>query len=197
MTGASTPAARDGAQAPKKRRRRLLTDLILFAAVLALALAARAFLFEVAVVKGNSMRSTLQNGEVMLVSTLDYRLGDPQRHDVVICHYPGRQMKNLPFLQQQFVKRVVGLPGDTIEIIDSVIYVNGEALREDYLDPAHTRFRTNRPPITLGEDEYYVLGDNRDNSNDSRSIGPIKRGMIVGHVRRVLYPFRSARRVGG
>lgn len=175
----------------------MLTDLVIFAAVAVLALAARLFLFEVAVVKGNSMRSTLQNGEIMLVSTLDYRLGQPQRHDVVICHYPGRTVKHLPFLQQQFVKRVIGLPGDTIEIIDSVVYINGEALEEAYLDPAHTRFRTNRAPITLGEDEYYVLGDNRDNSNDSRSIGPIKRSMIVGRVRRVILPFRSVRRIGG
>lgn len=174
----------------------MLTDLVIFASILILALLARLFLFEIAVVKGNSMRSTLQNGEIMLVSTLDYRLGQPKRHDVVICHYPGRTVKNLPFLQQQFVKRIIGLPGDTIEIIDSVVYINGEALEEEYLDPAHTRFRTNRAPITLGEDEYYILGDNRDNSNDSRSIGPIKRSMLVGRVKRVILPFRSARRIG-
>ena len=97
----------------------MIRDAALVLLVLVLGLAARLFLFEIAVVKGGSMRSTLENGEVLLVSRLAYRLGDPQRHDVVICHYPGRMMKRLPFIRQQFVKRVVGLPGDTVEIIDA------------------------------------------------------------------------------
>lgn len=175
----------------------MIRDAALVLLVLVLGLAARLFLFEIAVVKGGSMRSTLENGEVLLVSRLAYRLGDPQRHDVVICHYPGRMMKRLPFIRQQFVKRVVGLPGDTVEIIDGVVHINGEALAEPYLDSTRCRFRTNRPPITLGADEYYVLGDNRDNSNDSRAIGPIKREMIVGRVERVLFPFRAWRKIGG
>ena len=175
----------------------MLQDAALVLLVLALGMAARLFLFEIAVVKGGSMRATLENGEALLVSRLAYRLGDPQRHDVVICHYPGRMMKHLPFLRQQFVKRVVGLPGDTVEIIEGVVHINGEALAEPYLDPARCRFRTNRPPITLAEDEYYVLGDNRDNSNDSRAIGPIKREMIVGRVDRVLFPFHAWRKMGG
>ena len=154
----------------------------------------RTFLFEFAFVKGNSMKPTLLSGEALFVSTLAYRTGDPERHDIVICHYPGRMMRQIPFIPQQFVKRVIGLPGETVELIEGVVYINGEPLDEPYLDPKRNKFKRSRDPITLGEDEYYVMGDNRDNSNDSRRIGPLKRTMIIGRVEAVILPFSGIRK---
>ena len=172
----------------QRRRRILLTTIITTALTIVCAFLIRTFLFEIAFVKGRSMMPTLQNGEALFVSPLAYRTGDPERFDVVICHYPGRMMRPFKHIPQNFVKRVIGLPGETVEIIDGVVHINGEPLEEPHLHPRYTKFRTNRPPVTLGEDEYYVMGDNRDNSNDSRRIGPLPRKMIIGKVLRVILP---------
>lgn len=171
----------------------LLEWVVTIVAALAIALVVRTFLFELVQVDGCSMNDTLQDGEIMFVTKTEYTTmwldigdkeifripigGDPERFDVVICHYPGRGGTN-------FVKRVVGLPGDTVEIRDGYLYVNGVKYEEDYL--------THRPDYsmsayTVPENMFFVLGDNRSNSNDSHLIGPIPREMIVGHVRVVLW----------
>lgn len=173
----------------------MLYNLIWLVCALMLALLIRQFAFEFVRVKGGSMRSTLQNAEVMLVTKGEYLFGSPKRHDVVICHYPGRYMDKWKLLKQYFVKRVIGLPGETISIEEGIVHINGVPLEEPYLDEAHTRRRTTMEPVTLGADEYFVMGDNRDNSNDSRRVGPLKRGAIIGHVRAVLWPLKKLRRV--
>ena len=147
-------------------------------AAFAAALFLRLFVVSLARIKGRSMLPTLHDRDVALVWRLGYLLHEPRRGDVVICHYPGRRMRRLPFLPQSFVKRVVGLPGDTVEWLEGELLLNGQPLREPYLDPARCRFKRTRPPLTLGPDEYYVLGDNRDSSNDSRSVGPLRRRAI-------------------
>ena len=154
---------------------------------LAAALILRLFVVSLARIKGRSMLPTLHDRDFALVWRLTYLFRKPRRGDVVICHYPGRRMKRIPFMPQAFVKRVIGLPGDTLEWAEGVLLLNGEPLREPYLDPNRCRFKRTRPPITLGPDEYYVLGDNRDSSNDSRSIGPIRRRAIRGRVRCLVY----------
>ena len=164
-------------------------------ATFAAALFLRLFVVSLARIKGRSMLPTLHDRDVALVWRLGYLLHEPRRGDVVICHYPGRKMKRIPFLPQSFVKRVIGLPGDTVEWLEGELLLNGQPLREPYLDPARCRFKRTRPPLTLGPEEYYVLGDNRDSSNDSRSVGPIRRSMIIGHVRTVLFPFNAMRGV--
>lgn len=174
---------------PKKEKkpfwREVLEWVVTIIAAVAIAFVVRTFLFEPVRVDGNSMNYTLANGEIMLVTKPEYLLGDPQRFDVVICHYPGRGNTN-------FVKRIVGLPGDTVAVQDGFLYVNGEKYAEEYI--------TNRPNYTLPEYEvpegmYFVLGDNRSNSNDSHLIGPIERSMIIGHVRQVVFPFGNWRAV--
>jgi len=113
--------------------------------------------------------------------------GNPQRFDVVICRYPGRGDTN-------FVKRVVGLPGDTVEILDGYLYINGDKQDEPYISDEYRVGRLNTfGPYTVPEGAYFVLGDHRNNSNDSRSQGAISRNMIIGHVRTVLYPFNEIR----
>ena len=156
-------------------------------AAFAAALFLRLFVVSLARIKGRSMLPTLHDRDFALVWRLGYLLRMPQRGDVVICHYPGRKMKRIPFLPQSFVKRVIGLPGDTVEWLEGELLLNGQPLREPYLDPARCRFKRTRPPRTLGPDEYYVLGDNRDSSNDSRSVGPIRRRAIRGRVVWLIY----------
>lgn len=178
--------------------------LTLLVAVLA-ALVIRSVIFEPVRVDGHSMDDTLADGEIMLVTKYDYSTtwlsmfwqsdadkekapritlgGDPKRFDVVICRYPGRGDTN-------FVKRVVGLPGDTVELRDGYLYVNGEMYEEPYINDEYRSGRLNTfGPYTVPEGRFFVMGDHRNNSNDSRSVGPIERNMIVGHVRQVVFPF--------
>ena len=151
----------------------------------------RTFLFEPIRVDGSSMADTLQNGEVMFVTKPEYLLGDPEFGDVVICKYPGRTEK--------FVKRVMGVPGDEIAIIYNVVFRNGEPLEEPYLTPERNDNGFIMAPFQLGEGEYFVMGDNRDNSHDSRNYynystpAALTRDMILGKVRCVVFPFNAIR----
>lgn len=158
-----------------------------------IAQAVHLMVFQPVSVKGESMTDTLQNGEIMYASKPEYLLGDPARGDVVICHYPGRE--------ENFVKRVIGLPGDVVEIRSNQVYVNGEPLDEPYLTPSRNDDGFSMAPFALGADEYFVMGDNRDNSHDSRNYygagrpAAITRKDIVGKVRFVMWPLGHARAV--
>ncbi|NLD82546.1 MAG: signal peptidase I [Clostridiales bacterium] len=172
---------------------------ILSAVVIALLI--RAFIAEPIRVDGTSMTDTLQNGEIVLVSKLDYRFGSMQRGDVVICRYPGRMESSLPIgaavsldHYTLFVKRLVALPGDTVEISSGVLYVNGEAVPNPEKMGSVPRDYALRQ---LGEDEYFVIGDNRRTSHDSRSddVGPISASAIMGKVKCVLLPLSKIRGV--
>lgn len=151
----------------------------------------RFFVMSITRIKGSSMFPTLQDRDWTLVWRWPYIWGKPRRFDIVICHYPGRYWRNVRFLPLLFVKRVIALPGETVEVIDGVTHVDGLPLQEDFLDPAKTRFFRTRPPVTLGPDEYFVMGDNRDSSNDSRRVGPLRRRAIIGRVGCVLPRLRA------
>jgi len=248
---------------------------ILLAVVAALVI--RSFIFEPVRVDGESMLDTLQDGDIMFVSKWDYNsvwlsmpwqdnvakenaprlasgFGTPQRYDVVVCRYPHRGDTN-------FVKRIVGLPGDTVELKNGVLYVNGEKIPEEYINDGYRsgslnelertyvpkkgdtvqiqdgKWVVNGEPMdgvdtvaavnmisygateadtcksdwadfqefvqavneggvyTVKEDRYFVMGDHRDSSNDSRMQGSIKRDMIIGKVRFVVWPLNTARGV--
>lgn len=127
-------------------------------------------------VSGSSMEPTLQHNDQLILDKISYRFSEPQRYDIIV----------FPFLYEEktyYVKRIIGLPGETVQIDgEGNIYIDGEILEEDYgLEPM------NYPgiaaePITLGDDEYFVLGDNRNNSSDSRdpSVGTIRRSNVMG-----------------
>ncbi|MDR1569364.1 MAG: signal peptidase I [Oscillospiraceae bacterium] len=167
----------------KSAGREILEWVISILVAVAIALIIRTFIFEPIRVDGESMLKTLSNNEYMIVTKPEYMFGEPSRFDVVICHYPNRK--------ENFVKRIVGLPGDTVEMRDGYLYVNGDLYEEDYL-AAELR-PTYEGKWTLSDGEYFVLGDNRKNSNDSHLIGPITKDMIVGHVRLVVWPLSEMR----
>ena len=178
-------------KAPETKEKKTLAAEILdwvktIALALVIALLIRTFVFSFVHVQGDSMLETLQDGDIMLVSMFDRFFGDYERGEVVICNYPG--------VKGYRVKRVAALPGDTIEIRDQVTYVNGEMVDEPFVEyPA----RADYGPVTLGEDEYFLMGDNRTYSKDSRhsDVGPIVKKEIVGVVRAVIFPFNAIRTV--
>ena len=161
----------------------------------ALALLLRLFVVNIVRVRGQSMLPTLQSRDVVLVWRLPYCLRRPRRGEVVICHYPGRRMRRLRFLPQAFIKRVVGLPGDTLGITDGTVHINGAPLAEPYLTPERCRIPRRCPARLLGPEEYFVMGDHRARSNDSRSVGPIRRRAICGHAVCILWPPRRAGKI--
>lgn len=175
----------------------MLPYLFDFLLVLLIMFFIRHFVLMLVRVKGRSMLSTLDTGDWLLVTRFDYRLHGPARGDVIICRYPGRFVDARKLIPQHFVKRLIALPGETIAIEDGVVLINGEPLDEPYLDPVRVRYRRSMQPRTLGADEYFVMGDHRDASNDSRRIGPIPRRMIIGHARRVIFPLRRIGRISG
>lgn len=186
------PDDKAGQEKKKKNvQKEILSWVLTLASAVVIALLIRTFLFEPIRVDGQSMCDTLQDQEIMLVTKPEYLLGEPQRGDVVICKYPGRT--------ENFVKRLMGVPGDTLEIIDNVVYRNGTALDEPYLTPDRNNNGFCMAPITLAEDQYFVMGDNRDNSHDSRNYygdtqpATLTRSQIIGHVRCVVFPFGNIR----
>lgn len=148
------------------------------------------------VVDGPSMKNTLHNRDSVLLDKLSYHIVEPKRFDVIVFYHfmdPENPDKKDKDAYEFYVKRIIGLPGETVQIVGDEIYINGELLEENYgKDPITDEGRATEP-IVLGEDEYFVLGDNREVSVDSRyeSVGNIKKDWIVGKVRVRVYPFDS------
>lgn len=133
-------------------------------------------------VSGQSMEPTLMNGDYVLTDKVSYRTGDPKRGDVVVIHAP--EAANCPTgTGCDFIKRMIGLPGDSIEIKDNHIYLNGTLLEESYIAPEVTTLPGNYTRdrvVTLADNQYFVVGDNRMHSSDSRAWGPVTKEGIVG-----------------
>ena len=138
---------------------------------LVLATVVHFFLAQATVVYGQSMEPDLYQHQRLVVDKVSFRLHPPQRGDIVVL--------DLPQMDEMLVKRVVGMPGERIEIFDGIVYVNDEPLPEPF---PHDLTAYDMPEITLAPLHYFVLGDNRGNSNDSRSFGGIHRDYIVGRV---------------
>ncbi len=164
----------------------IISWVLTIVTALAIALVLRSFFFEIYGVDGRSMTNTLQDHEKLFCTKLDYLTGQPQRGDVVICHYPGRG-------NTAFVKRLIAVPGNTIEIKKGFVFVDGKEIA--FPEKMNIQPMYDYPLTTLGDDEYFVLGDNRGNSNDSHAVGPITRSMIIAHVRTVIWPLNSIRAV--
>ena len=200
-----TPGDKEAA-AGAKWKKELREWAVSLAVALLIVLVTRTFLFTLIRVDGDSMYDTLLDTERLFVTIADVRLGGVERGDVVICHYPNRG-------RTYFVKRVVAVPGDQVERENGVTYVlypdeNGETVRMP-LDEMRSPFYPfggpdDYAPYTLGADEYFVVGDNRYISHDSRNwqdmdtsddVGPITGDMIIGRARCVVWPPSSWRGV--
>ena len=170
----------------------LKTFIICFIAVFLLT----TFVVKPVRVDGRSMYPTLEDGEVGLMKVFSAKFTDIDRFDVVVA-YNEESGEN-------WVKRVIGLPGDTVYAKDDVVYVNGLPIEEPYLDTDYVNqirergdyFTQDFDKITLGEDEYFLMGDNRVVSYDSRRVGPFKRDDIKGKGIFILYPFDKIKMIG-
>ena len=121
------------------------------------------------------MSPTLKDKENLILDKISYRFRDPERYEIVV--FPPKYKENT-----YYIKRVIGLPGETVQITGGVIYINGKPLAEDYGWEIMQKGGLASEPVILGEDEYFVLGDNRNNSSDSRepSVGNVSKNSIIG-----------------
>lgn len=227
----TTPEPRE--ERREKRRKRILKEIrewiVSLVAALLVVTVLRMFVFTIIRVDGRSMQPTLMNGERLFVTVYDVKFGSAERGNVVICNYPNRG-------SDYFVKRVVGVPGDSVYREGGVTHVvysvevpeggdadslvpdpenstvivlgSGSVLVDQALDPETAispyQFEPDYDAYVLGEDEYFVVGDNRYDSHDSRDwndgdpsmdVGPISKKMIIGHVRSVFWPLNNFRTV--
>lgn len=171
--------------------KKLLLDLLdiakTIAIVIALAFLIRYFVFQPFVVEGFSMEPNFTDQEYLLINKVTYRFSAPQRGDVVVFVAP-----NVPGID--YIKRIIGLPGEKIGIKNQNIYINNKLLEEKYLSPdVKTVIQNDKNTsleLTLNDNEYFVLGDNRDHSSDSRVFGPLPKKNIVGKAWFSVYPWQ-------
>ncbi len=202
------PAGKKGKKEKKKKTvgQEILSWVLTLLAAVAIAATVRYFVFEPVRVDGHSMDTTLADKEVMLVTKPEVLLGKLKHGDVVVVRFPDRFTETKIRLgapidislsnHTLFVKRLVGLPGDVIAVQGGHLYLNDQPVDEPYIDADKFGGR-DFARYTLKEDEYFVMGDNRANSNDSRSpsVGPLSYDMIVGHAKMVLLPVGKLRTI--
>ena len=164
----------------------LLSMLIYIGVVLGVTFLIITFVGQRTHVSGESMKNTLDHGDQLIVDKITYRFRDPERFDIIV--FPFHYKENT-----YYIKRIIGLPGETVQIADGTIYINGEVLEESYGREVMQDPGIAAEPITLGEDEYFVLGDNRNQSSDSRdpSVGLIHRDEIIGRAWLRIWPLDS------
>ena len=157
--------------------KRIIQLLAVVIVVLSLSRLISSYVIQYTTVHGESMFPTLQDGDHLLMDKVSYRFKEPERFDVIVFSYQYKE-------NTYYIKRIIGLPGDTVKISNGVIYVNGKALIEHYGNDSIEDPGLAANEIVLEEGEYFVLGDNRNSSIDSRepSVGNIKRDNIVGRV---------------
>jgi signal peptidase I len=173
--------SRDGKKATTGRT--ILEYVVLAVVAIAVALLIQAFLVKPYRIPSESMENTLLIGDRVLVDRISWRLSDPGRQDIVVFHPP--------FEGPVLIKRIIGMPGDEISLEDGMVYVNGEKLDEPYVREVSGQTVLTEPfdnglpwslqqPYTVPAGNYFVMGDNRIDSGDSREFGPVTRGQLVG-----------------
>ena len=172
-----------------KVMKEMISTLVYLLGVLCLTWLVITFVGQRTEVDGSSMEPMLSNGDNLIVDKITYRFRDPQRYDIIV--FPFKYQENT-----YYIKRIIGLPGETVQIDEQGnIYIDGEVLPENYgreiIRPDTVGIATN--PIVLGEDEYFVMGYNRNNSTDSRTeiVGNIKREDIIGRAWVRIWPLNK------
>lgn len=199
-------AALQAREAGARKRSSTFGELpVLLVVALVLAFLIKTFLLQAFYIPSGSMMDTLQINDRVLVEKVTFRFREPERGEVIVFRRPGVPVETgvgpvvrsffegigllAPDAEIDLIKRVIGLPGETIEIIDGVVMVDGETLREDYLIDDGRSF----PAVTIPADRYYMLGDNRANSDDARySLGTVGRDDVVGRAFVILWPLPRA-----
>ncbi|MDO8424362.1 MAG: signal peptidase I [bacterium] len=153
----------------------------------------RYFLFQPFFVKGQSMEPNFENGDYLIIDELSYRFNDPQRGEVVVFKYPNNP-------SQRYIKRIIGLPGETVEVKDGKVTILSNDGKRSLLDESSyfpdTVFTPGNVQLALGVDQFFVLGDNRVASSDSRSWGALPRNDIIGRVLIRAWPFATLAKFG-
>lgn len=154
---------------------KIVKEMIPYVVIILVVLLVKRFIFTPVVVNGNSMLDTLHDGDIMILDKIGMQIGGIDRFDIVVIQ-TGRS---------KIIKRVIGLPGETIEYKDNKLYINGKELEDNYGSQVTYDFEK----VEIPKDRYFVLGDNRTDSVDSRMLGAIARGDILGHATFIIYPF--------
>lgn len=180
--GYDHPAKRLIRKRERKRTKEILGWILSIGIAICAAFLIRGFVFEIILVDGDSMLPTLYTNERVAIEKLTRYGGMPERGDIIIVKYPN--------MDGTFVKRAIGLPGETIEIKNSVVYIDGEPIEEDYVN---TEPYADMEAFVVPENHVFVMGDNRAHSLDSRAeyIGPIPHDSIIGHGLFVIWPFSN------
>ena len=178
----------EGKEAEEKNSRgSFIRELIVYAVIIVLCVTVvPRYVIQRTQVDGRSMMNTLHDKESLLVEKVTYHFKDPDRFDIITFYPQGRDH------EEYYIKRVIGLPGETIQITGNTIYINGEVLKESYGREPMESGGIAEEPVKLGKDEFFVLGDNRNESVDSRDgedVGVVKKENIDGHAILRIYPF--------
>ncbi len=157
-------------------------EYFIYVCIILLIVFIRSFIVTPVRVNGESMYPTLKDREIMLLNKIYYRFNDIKRFDIVVVNTKD----------EKIIKRVIGLPGETLKIEDNILYINGQEVKEKFLKEETADFDLEDLGMTkMPSDSYFVMGDNRDNSKDSRMIGPVKKSQIVGKTKLVIFPFSN------
>ena len=160
-----------------------IKDILSILLICGLILSFHAFVLQTTIVVGSSMENTLSDGDILFTERLTKTTHKPYKRFQVVIFESGDKYEPL------YIKRIIGLPGETIQLKDGQIYINGEVLHESYGKEIYKKAGLAEQEITLGDDEYFVLGDNRNDSRDSRVFGPVHKSVICGRVVLRLFPF--------
>jgi signal peptidase I len=193
QTGVGDPAAsRPKVASPVRRRRQRSSTrnaiewLVVIIGAVVVALVVKTFVVQAFRIPSDSMVPTLQVGDRVLVNKLSYDAHDLNRGDVVVFHRPP-DLIGAEGDPEDLIKRVIGLPGETVSSRDGIVYIGDRRLEEPYLPEGTTTFNLDAP-IEVPEDHILVLGDNRGNSTDGRSFGPIRTDSVVGRAFSIMWP---------
>ena len=152
-----------------------IKELIPYIVIIIVVLLIKQFIATTVIVHGPSMENTLHDKDIMILDKIGMKINGIKRFDIVV----------IDIGTEKIIKRVIGLPGETVSYKDNKLYINDELVEENYSD----KYTADIDDQILGKDQYYVLGDNRTNSMDSRVIGPVSKEQIIGHAKFIIFPF--------